>query len=157
MIGLRLAEKIGKGKTESELKVLIPEWIAKTKILTDIDTLKYFVRGGRISTLKGFAAQLLNLKPIISVDKNGKGIALGKSYSRKQNMKQIIRMITAFAGKNPVWNYAIVHAKADERANEYAEKLREIFKNKPAYIVNISPVVGVHNGIGSVGICLMLK
>ncbi|MBI9113203.1 DegV family protein [Maridesulfovibrio ferrireducens] len=157
LLVLRLAEEIEKGTTESDLRVMIPQWIAKTKILTDIDTLKYFVRGGRISTLKGLAAQLLNLKPIISVDKNGKGIALGKSYSRKQNMKQIIKMITDFAGNKPVWNYAIVHAKADERANQYADKLKQVFEKEPAFIVNISPVIGVHNGIGSVAVCLMLK
>ena len=154
---LRLAQEIEKGKTVAELKDLIPQWIEKTKILTDIDTLKYFVRGGRISTLKGLAAQLLNLKPIISVDSNGKGIAIGKSYSRKQNMKSIIKMISDYAEQGKVWNYAVVHAKAPDRAELYANKLQQIFNKEPAFIVNISPVIGVHNGIGSVAVCLMLE
>jgi len=157
LIVMRLAQEIEKGATASEIKQQIPQWINKTKILTDIDTLKYFVRGGRISALKGMAAKLLNLKPIISVDEDGKGIAIGKSYSRKQNMKKIIKMVAALANQGNIWNYSIIHAKAPERANLYAEKLTDIFGKQPAFIAPISPVVGVHNGIGSVAICLMLE
>ncbi len=156
LIVLRLAKEIEKGASPSEISSKIPLWINKTRILTDIDTLKYFVKGGRISSLKGLAAQILNLKPIISVDEAGKGIAIGKSYSRKQNMKSIISKIEDFAGKGKVWNYAIVHAKAPERARMYADKLAISLKKEAAFIAPISPVIGVHNGIGSVAVCIML-
>jgi fatty acid-binding protein DegV len=33
--------------------------------LVDVATLKYMVRGGRVSPLKGLFAKILNLKPII--------------------------------------------------------------------------------------------
>ncbi len=157
LLVLRLAIEIDKGRDYFQIKADLPQWISKTKILTDINTLKYFVRGGRISTLKGFAAQMLNIKPIISLDENGKGIAIGKSHSRKQNMKTIISKITDFAEGGKVWNYAILHAKAPQRAKEYADKLTLILKKEPAFTLAISPVIGVHNGIGSVAVCIMLE
>jgi fatty acid-binding protein DegV len=43
--------------------------------------------------MKGFLANALNLKPIVSVDVDGKGTTAGKSFSRRGNMKKILPMI----------------------------------------------------------------
>jgi DegV family protein with EDD domain len=155
LIVLRVAEEILKGKTHEEIVRLADEWILNTKILVDIQTLKYMVRGGRVSPIKGFLAKILNLKPIVSLDSEGKGVAFGKSFSRRGNMKKIMRMTKDMADKEKLWNYAIVHAQNRDRAEMYAEKMKECIHQDPAYIVDISPVIGVHNGIGAVGIALM--
>ena len=44
--------------------------------------------------MKGLLAKLLNLKPIISLDSAGSGLALGRSFSRKGNMEKIINILT---------------------------------------------------------------
>jgi DegV family protein with EDD domain len=157
LIVLRVAEAIRSGKAHQEIVALAEEWISKTKILADIQTLKFLVRGGRISPMKGLLAKILNLKPIVSLDSEGRGIAFGKSFSRRGNMKKIVGMIKGMYQEAEVWNYAIVHAQNLERAELYAKKLEEELHLKPAYIVDISPAVGVHNGIGAVGIALMFK
>jgi DegV family protein with EDD domain len=115
------------------------------------------VRGGRVSPMKGLIAKILNLKPIVSLDSEGKGAACGKSFSRRGNMKKIMRIIKDMASKETLWNYAIVHAQNLERAEMYAEKIKESIHRNPAYIVDISPVIGVHNGIGAVGIAIMFE
>ncbi len=155
LVVLRIAEEILKGKTHQEIVRRAEEWILNTKILVDIQTLKYMVRGGRISPIKGFLAKILNLKPIVSLDSDGKGVAFGKSFSRRGNMKKILRKIKDMADEEILWKYAIVHAQSRERAEMYAEKMKGCIKQDPAYIVDISPVIGVHNGIGAVGIALM--
>jgi len=157
LVVLRVAEEIDQGKPHDEIVKLAEEWILKTKIFVDIQTLKYMVRGGRVSPMKGLIAKILNLKPIVSLDSEGKGVASGKSFSRRGNMKKITRMIKDMTDKEKLWNYAIVHAQNLERAEMYAEKIKESIHRNPAYIVDISPVIGVHNGIGAVGIALMFE
>ena len=157
LVVLRAAEEILKGKTHEEIVRLADEWILDTKILVDIQTLKYMVRGGRVSPIKGFLAKILNLKPIVSLDSEGKGVAFGKSFSRRGNMKKIMRMIKDMVDKRELWNYAIVHAQNRERAEMYTEQIKEFLHRNPAYIMDISPVIGVHNGIGAVGIALMFE
>jgi DegV family protein with EDD domain len=157
LVVLRVAKEIFKGKPHEEIVKLTEEWISKTRFLVDIQTLKYMVRGGRISPMKGFLATILNLKPIVSLDSEGKGAAFGKSFSRQGNMNKIMRMIKSTTNTEKLWNYAIVHAQNLERAEMYAEKIKNLLHREPAYIVDISPVVGVHNGIGAVGIALMLE
>jgi len=155
LIVYRLALAIDAGKSIAELKDLAQSYVEKTKVFVDVATLKYMVRGGRVSPLKGLVGKLLNMKPIISLDEDGKGVAYGKSFSRQGNMEKIKQMVVDFAEKGPLWNYAIVHAKALDRAEVYAADLEKLLGKAPAYIQEISPVVGAHNGIGVVGIGIM--
>jgi DegV family protein with EDD domain len=157
LIVLRIAEAIRGGMKHEEIVKTSEEWIEKTKILVDVQTLKYMVRGGRVSPLKGFVAKVLNLKPIVSLDPEGKATASGKSFSRKSNMKKIAAKIRQMSQKQKIWNYSIVHAKNLERAEKYAQMLKQEIGRDPLYIMDISPVIGVHNGIGAVGIALMFE
>lgn len=152
LIALRIAKAIEAGTSFAEIQVQAEGWIERTRIFTDINTLKYMVRGGRVKPLAGFIAAILNLKPIVSLDSSGKAQAYGKSFSRKSNMRKILAIIKAQSHGQKVWEYAIVHAEAESRARQYAEALTAITGKKPAYIMPLSPVVGVHNGIGAVGI-----
>jgi len=157
LIVYRLAQAIEAGASIEDLNTMAQNYIEKTKVLVDVATLKYMVRGGRVSPMKGLVAKLLNLKPIISLDEEGKGVAYGKSFSRQGNMDKIIKMTTEYAAKGKIWNYAIVHARALDRANIYAQDLEKRLGKPPAYIQEISPVVGAHNGIGVVGIGIMYE
>jgi fatty acid-binding protein DegV len=72
-------------------------------------------------------------------------------------MKKIVQMVKGMAAEGKIWNYAIVHAQNLERAEMYAHSLEEILHKKPAFIMDLSPVIGVHNGIGVVGIGVMYE
>lgn len=157
LITMRIARAIDNGESYESILQQTEKWVKKTNILTDIDSLKYMVKGGRVSPLKGFIAKMINLKPIVTVDKDGKGIAFGKSFSRRGNMKKIINLVAQASDKHNIWNYAIVHSQNISRAQQYADKLEEIIGKPPAYIVDISPVVGVHNGLRTVAVTYMFE
>lgn len=157
LIVLRIAEAIRDGKSHDEIMDAVEGWIQKTRVLVDIQTLKYLVRSGRVSPAKGILAKILNLKPIITLDEEGRAVGFGKSFSRNANMKKIVAMIRHMAEEGEIWNYAIVHAQNPERAQLLAEKVQESINLKPAYTVDLAPVIGVHNGIGAVAVAVMLK
>jgi DegV family protein with EDD domain len=115
------------------------------------------VKGGRVSPLKGLLAAVLNIKPIVSLDDQGKAAILGKSFSRRGNMKKILGLIREATAGRPVWNYGVVHAQNPSRARLYAEALEGLIGKKAAFVSDVSPVVGVHNGIGVVGVGLMFE
>jgi hypothetical protein len=157
LIVMRTAEAIEQEKSHEEIQQSIQDWIANTKIFVDIHTLKYMVRSGRVSPIKGFVAKWLNMKPIITVDSEGRSEAIGRSFTRSQNMKKIIRILTRMSRKRAIWNYGIVHVQSFSRAAHYAEKLTEIFSMPPAFIEEVAPAVGVHTGIGTVGVAVMVE
>ena len=157
LIVLRVAEAVRAGRPFEEIARDAEDWAGKTRLWVDVRTLKYMVRGGRVSPLKGLLAAVLNIKPIVSLDAGGNVAILGKSFSRRANMKKILGLVREATAGRRVWNYGVVHAQNPFRALRYADALEGMLGRKPAFVSDVSPVVGAHNGIGVVGVALTFE
>jgi DegV family protein with EDD domain len=155
LIVARASEMALAGAPHDEIVRGLESWVGKSRLLVDVRTLKYMVRGGRVSRTKGLVARLLNVKPIITLDAEGKASDAGKSFNRKGNMAKILRLVAAEAAKAPLWNYAVVHALDPDRAAAYGQKLTALLGRPPAYTMSVAPVIGVHSGIGAVAVALL--
>lgn len=156
LVVLRAARALESGMPFGELAASVDSWADKTNILVSASTMKYMVRGGRVSKSKGVIGSILNIKPIVSMDKEGKAISFGKPFTFKQSMKMVINELKRFIDGKKVWGYAISHADNVESANWYAAELEKITGIKPEFIQNASPVLVTHVGTGVVAVTVML-
>ena len=143
------------GAPHEDIVESVERWSRRLRFFVDVETVKYLVRSGRLSAGKGRIAELLAIKPLIAIDAEGKAVEAGKSFGRRGTMAKILRRIEALARDEKIWAYAILHARNRVRAEIYAEKLARIVGKPPAYILDASPVVAVHVGIGAVGVALL--
>ena len=143
------------GASHEEIVDRVNAWIPKSKILVDVQTMRYLVRSGRVSNVKGFIAKILNVKPIITLDGEGKAAESGKSFSRRSNMAKILKKIRDWARTEKIEGYAVVHVQNLKRAKLYGQKLAEILGKEPEFMVDVAPVIGVHAGIGAVAVALL--
>lgn len=157
LLVMRAVEALDEGKGHDEIVSLVEKSIAGTKIFISLRTLKYMVRGGRVSPVKGFLASMLNLKPIVIVDEDGFARSFGQTRGWEENVKKIRELIGLECRKASVWNYAIVHAHSPESAEIAALGLTEIVGREPAYVMDICPVLGAHTGLGSVAVGLLVE
>jgi len=95
----------------------------------------------------------LNLKPVISLDKDGGGLIKEKAFSLRKNEKQILALLQ----KAPVKEYVMVHSLEPVRANKLAQKIEALLGMKPLYTTMISPIVAMNAGIGAVGVAATFK
>ncbi len=133
----------------------VEQKIENTRIYVSIKTLKYMVRGGRISPLKGLFGKLLNLKPIISINSKGEGIAFGKSFTLRGNTNEILRIVKKSNHERAIRSFCVVHANAESRAQAVAERITRELGMEPEYITEISTVVGLNAGVGAVAVSFM--
>ncbi|MDP2915405.1 MAG: DegV family protein [Candidatus Aminicenantes bacterium] len=145
------------GVPHAEIARTIEAAVPKTQLLVDVATMKYLVRSGRVSPVKGWIGRLLKVKPIITLDESGKATEIGKSFSRKANMAKILAKVRKKAAERGLEGYAVVHARNPERAAVYGKRLTELLGLAPAYIMDVAPVIGVHTGVGIVGVALLYK
>ena len=157
LIVMRAVEALRRGMSHEDIVRASKEWVTKSRLLVDVNTMKYFVRGGRVSPLKGLLARALHIKPIIALDESGKATNVGKAFGRRANMNKILKIITAWSREQKVWGYAVVHAQNRPRAEEYAAQLTRILGKPPALIQEITPVIGVHAGPGTAAVCLLFE
>ncbi len=151
----KTAELINSGLTHAEIVEKIYQLIPKTKIMVSVANFKYMVQSGRVSPFKGYLARVLNLKPIITLDEEGKGVAFAKAFSRKANFNKIINIIKENHQKNPVTRYCIVHSQAPILAEQYRKSLLKILQKEPQYIEEVSSVVAMASGKSAVAVCIM--
>ena len=83
LVVLETARAAAAGAGFDELVRIAERARERTKIYVGVNTFKYMVRGGRVSRLKGLVATALNLKPVITLDRDGKGAVFGKAFSQK--------------------------------------------------------------------------
>jgi uncharacterized protein len=133
------------------------EWKSKTVVRVSVETLKYIVRSGRVSPVKGFIAKLLDLKPVIAVDSEGKASLFSKSFSGKGSMKQVMKNISKITSGKKIWEYAITHANNSSGARWYAEEMEKLTGKKPVFIDHASPALAANTGPGIACVSLMLE
>ncbi|BBO71941.1 hypothetical protein DSCA_58710 [Desulfosarcina alkanivorans] len=126
-----------------------------TRILVSVSTLKYMVRGGRVSPLKGLLANLLNLKPIVSIDTDGNSMVFGKPFSQKANMKKVMAHIHRTSRDRAIWNCIVLHANNRPAADWYTRQMTALTAASPVARVNISPVIGASAGLGAASVAFM--
>jgi DegV family protein with EDD domain len=157
LITLRIAQAIEAGQSHDTIIKMADKWVADSRIFVSVKTLKYMVRGGRVSHFKGFVASILNINPIVSMDENGKSVVFGKTYNQKSNMEKVMQHIKTISTNKSIWNYVVLHANNHEGAQWYNEKMKSLTGKVPKSVVNISPVIGSNTGIGAVSVAFMFE
>ena len=84
------------GKSLKEIEQTLEKLRQNTKFYFTLDTLKYLIHGGRISHLTGLIASMLNIRPIITVNSDGKYIDAGKFFSFKRAVSGMPSIIQHF-------------------------------------------------------------
>ena len=121
-----------------------------TEVIYTLDTLEYLARGGRIGRVKALAGALLNLKPVIRVDSDGKYSTVGNGRTLTKSMSMIADSVREKYGNKPLW-VTVLHGRFAEKADALAAEFKEKLNIAKLEVVRISPVLGVHTGPGIVG------
>lgn len=160
-LGLILLDGLDAIKRGKELEEVVRrlETAAKTTdIYIGLPTLKYLVKGGRLTKTKGFIANILNINPILSIDDQGKLVPVSKARGIKKMEQKIFELagmrMKKFPGRSVI---AIAHTNAPDTGNRIAERTKIIFRQDAVMVLNASPVLGAHAGPGAFGIGLQIS
>ncbi len=143
-----------KGKSAQETYDYIESVKRKFQHFVIADDLKYLVRGGRLSALSGTIGTMLNIKPVIVFNKEGKLV----TYRKERGMKRALNSI-ADESRNYTLNkdYPIIyvgHTDNTEAANQLSALVQEKFGVTPE-IRMIGPVIGSHLGPNVVALAFL--
>jgi DegV family protein with EDD domain len=153
---LRAAEALDSGETFEKIKESIEDWKSKSHLMVTAPTLKYMIRSGRVSPVKGFLGKMMGVQPIVMVNAEGKSELFGKPRSTKQAMKMLIDEAAQLMDGKKLWGYSISHARNPEGAKWYADEMEAITGQKPKFINSASPVLGAHVGPGVVALGILM-
>ncbi|WP_025724984.1 DegV family protein [Acholeplasma granularum] len=157
LLVMKIAELIDSGMDFNQIEKKAIELTNKTKILVHVETLDLMVRSGRIKKSLGKIGKILHLKPIVSIDSEGNGIVLSKSIGQKNNINKIVKYIKKIHQSHGIEKYALVHLDNLKLAEKIKTKVIDITGFKPEYMSDISTIIAMNSGKGSVGIAYIRK
>jgi DegV family protein with EDD domain len=132
----------------------IVNWVEENKLKVNhwftVDDLNHLKRGGRVSSAAAVIGTLLDIKPILNVNDEGKLIPVTKVKGRKKSIKALAEELDKRIVNEEEQVVFISHADCLEDAKLLEKLILEKRKVKEIIINTIGPVIGAHTGPGAV-------
>lgn len=149
------AELISLGYDFVTIEKMVKDKIKKTKILVQINGLESMVNSGRLNIHLAKFAQKVNLRPLVSLNEQGKGCLYNISFSNLHNDQVIMKVLKKLKKANRLKEYSIVHVNNEQAAKHLAIKLTNSLQQAPTYIMPTSSIIALKAGDKCVAVAYM--
>lgn len=150
------AAKMRKNGTDIDT---LAKWVEENRtkvchwfVVDDLDQLK---KGGRISPTAAAFGKALGIRPLISVDMNGKLTAVSKIRGQQKVYSEIVSRLVSDGVDTQEQTVIIGHANCPEKAAQLKKIIKEKKLVKHVIIANVGPVIGAHVGSGMLALAFM--
>ena len=127
-------------------------------IMFTIETFDRLLASGRVSRSKAFFATLLNVKPILAIDREGKVVPRATAIGRKRVILALLDAMAEDMGRVPeTVRFGIVHVGIPEIVSEVRELLVARYGEVEILTAPVTPVLATHLGIGAWGLAFMVE
>lgn len=125
--------------------------VENERLLFALGTLEYLVKGGRAGKAQGLAANLLNIKPVLTFNKDGIIEPFKKVRGTKTAITEIASEVAKDSQKRRV-RLALFHSTSQELADELAAALDAAGADYDLVLTGrVGAVIGTYAGPGAVG------
>lgn len=141
------------GWPKEKILALIERIGAASESIYTLKELKYLIHGGRISHMKGLIASVLNIKPLIGVEKvNGTYVQLGQTRTFKRAVQGLVDLMTRQHVPGSALRVQVLYSYNPEGAAMLRELVDRRFDCTWLPVGPMSLVLGAHTGPSMVGV-----
>lgn len=157
-LAVKAVEMIEAGNTVEEILAELNRIVPRTKIMVAVDTLKFLVKNGRLSTASGVLGTLFKIKPILELNSEGALEVFEKVRTTSKARERLVELfLKEIEGKK-----VRVFGAFTNNLDDLKPMLEEVERRASATFVEIrivplSPVVGVHAGPGTLGLGYIIE
>ena len=145
-------------KEQGEDLETVAKWAEENRLhmvrLFTVNDLNHLYRGGRISRTTAVVGSMLNIKPVLHVDNDGKLTAIGKVRGRKKSLQELVKLMDEKIGSyhDTCHTIFISHGDCEEDANYVAEKVKEKYQINTIITNQVGATIGAHSGPGTMAL-----
>ena len=140
------------GMSAAENAANLEEMSHKVCHIFMVEDLMYLKRGGRISAATAVVGTVMNIKPILVIDQEGKLITVAKKRGEKLALRELMTRYLDSRDTRYGKNAYITHADAGERPAILEEMLKRHDPSVSYTEMFLSPIIGAHTGPGMTAI-----
>lgn len=117
-----------------------------------VDNLMFLKRSGRVSGVTATIGTMLQIKPMLRGDEDGKIVVCGKIRGRKRAIAELTDTYAKKVVDADAQRVAISHGDCLEEAQKLAEQIRAIANPKELILSMHEPLTGAHVGPGMLAV-----
>ena len=152
-LGLLVAEAGRQAKAGASLEKVtefVRQAIPKLHLIFLLDTLKYVVRGGRLSKPYGIIGSALRVKPLLTL-KEGDLSMVGVARTKAKAVERLYEFARGFP---QVKELAVSYTTAYDEAKAFVDRLKAAFPDVPVSLMRVGSSLGTHAGPGGMGVAV---
>lgn len=151
-LSLEALRLIKKGVSAKKIVEYIENLRTKRKQYFMVDNLRLFVANGRLSGASGFMGSMFKIKPILEVNEAGKIVSLEKIRTQKKSLSRMADIILADLEKVDKFIMTYISSDNLDGLSYVKSRVEEVYPNHEFIEAPITPVIGCHTGVGTVGV-----
>ena len=156
LVDLAVQEK-RKGKSLEEVASFVQETIPHLCHWFTVGDLSQLRRGGRLSAGKAIVGNLLNIKPVLHVDHEGRLVPMESAKGRKKSVEALVRHMEETAIAPETQGIYISHGDCLGDAEVLAAAIQSKLGVASVTIGDVGPVIGAHSGLGTLALFFLGK
>ncbi|MGI5849229.1 MAG: DegV family protein [Christensenellales bacterium] len=145
------------GKSLDEIKDWVIQNRNRSHAWFSVDDLNYLKKGGRLSGTAAAIGTILDVKPILKINQEGKIVAADKVKGSKKILKFFLDVVQQNVENPKEQTSYVLHANNMEAAVKLKELLEENIPFREILIQDVGPVIGCHTGPGVLSVIFMGK
>ena len=150
MLALRAAELAESGWDATRIVAELERIRCHSGLLLTVDTYDNLLRSGRVSRGKAWLAGMLDVKPILSLDKQGKVLPIDKVRGRDNVVPRVLSLLEQRLTPRPkAVRFGVAHADAPEMAERVRTALVAAYRPRDCFVSLATGVLGTHVGPGA--------
>lgn len=155
-LGVNMALKMLQKQMDKQTIIEAIEWHCEhMEHIFTVQTLEYLFKGGRLSRTSFIAGGLLDIKPIIEVNKNGALEAIEKVRGRHKSLRRCVEIVGERGGALDKQIIGLVHGDDKQTLNQVKEMLIEQYGCQNFIENYVGCAIGAHTGPGIIGITFL--
>ncbi len=157
VVALELATAIDRNLSFPELIQLADESIEKTEIFIALKTLDAVQKGGRLSVSKKRLIDFLRLNLVLNITKEGYLKPCGVTFGRRHIFKKFEKFVLKKVKNRVIKRIGIVHGINPDTADKLKVAFESAYPDAEVFVSDFCPALGVHGGVGAIGIAIQYK
>jgi DegV family protein with EDD domain len=153
MLALRAAELADAGWDGNAIERELQRIRRQSGMLLTVDRYDNLLRSGRVSRGKAWLGGMLDVRPILTLDANGKVVPLDRVRGRDQLVPRVLAHLDRRLTPRPARvRFGIAHAEAPEVAERLRTAILAAFQPADVLVSLATGVLGTHVGVGAWGV-----
>jgi len=150
MLALRAAELAESGWPADAIVTEVERLRTQNGVFLTVDTYDNLLRSGRVSRGKAWLAGMLDVKPILSLDREGRILPVDRVRGREALVARVLALIDRQLTPRPASvRFGVVHAEAPEEAERVRNALVAAYRPRDCFLALATGVLGTHVGTGA--------